>query len=174
MNQNDPEFFQIYHDRCQIAELVGLEEADISEDLPIEEVSTGNTILLIPIRNLSAIRKARGNVNNITEFFNNRKSMAPYLFTLETEDPRSKVHTRLFAPHFGILEDPATGSAAGPLAGYLLKYKLFGTNFEIQNEQGVEIGRPSKIMMRGYTIKGKPKIEIGGKCHFIGQSTFNI
>lgn len=174
MKQNDPEFFQIYQDRDQIAELVGLEKTDISENLPIEEVSTGNTMLLVPVRNLSAIRKAKGNVNKITEFFGNKKSMAPYLFTLETEDPKSKVHTRLFAPHFGILEDPATGSAAGPLTGYLLRYDVFDSRFEIQNEQGIEIGRPSKIMMRGCIIDGKFQIEIGGRCHLMGQSTFNI
>lgn len=174
MKQNEPEFFQIYKDRVQIADLIGLEEADISENLPIEEVSTGNSILLVPIKNLSIIHKAKGNINKITEFFRNRKSIAPYLFTLETEEPESKVHTRLFAPHLGILEDPATGSAAGPLAAYLLKHDVFGSQFEIQNEQGIEMGRPSRILMRGCNIDGKFKIEIGGKCHFIGHSTFNI
>ena len=100
--------------------------------------------------------------------------MAPYLFTLETEDPSSKVHTRFFAPHLGIIEDPATGSAAGPLAGYLLKYSVFGNRFEVQNEQGIEIRRPSKILMKGSIVDGKYKIEIGGTCHVLGHSTFNL
>jgi trans-2,3-dihydro-3-hydroxyanthranilate isomerase len=174
MRQNNPEFFQIYQDRDEIADLAGLEASDISENLPIEEVSTGNTILLIPVKSLSAIRKAKGNVDKITKFFNTHQSIAPYLFTFETEDPKSKVHTRLFAPHFGVLEDPATGSAAGPLTGYLLKYDVFGNRFEIQNEQGIEIGRPSQIMMRGSLAEDKYAIEIGGNCRFTGQSTFNI
>jgi len=174
MRQNDPEFFTIFEDKNEIAELAGLKADDISDDLPIEEVSTGNTMLLIPIRNLSSIRKATGVVNRITEFFANNKSIAPYLFTLETEDSTSKVHTRLFAPHFGIIEDPATGSAAGPLTGYLLKYNVFGQKIEIQNEQGIEMGRPSKIFMRGSLDDGKYDIKVGGKCRLVGHSTFNI
>jgi trans-2,3-dihydro-3-hydroxyanthranilate isomerase len=174
MKQNDPDFFKIFKDKNKIAKLIGLSPDDISDDLPIEEVSTGNTVLLVPIRNLSSIRKATGIMNEISEFIANDKSIAPYLFTLDTEDKESNVHTRLFAPHLGILEDPATGSAAGPLTAYLLKYNVFGQKFEIQNEQGVEIRRPSKIMMRGSLDNRKFNIEIGGKCHVIGQSVFNI
>ncbi len=121
MKQNSPEFFATFTDKEMIADMVGLNADDIADDLPIEEVSTGNTILLIPIKNLSAIKRARGNMNKITEFFNNTQSIVPYLFTLETEDPKAKVHTRLFAPQYGIIEDAATGSAAGPLTAYLLK-----------------------------------------------------
>ncbi|MHC4692040.1 MAG: PhzF family phenazine biosynthesis protein [Planctomycetota bacterium] len=174
MKQNEPEFFEIYTDKRPVAEMVELEATDISNSLPIEEVSTGNTMLLIPVKSLSAIRKAKGNTNKITEFFSDKKSIAPYLFTLETEDPESKVHTRLFAPHFGIIEDPATGSAAGPLTGYLLKYNVFDSSFEIVNEQGIEMGRPSKLMMKGCIIDNRFQVEIGGKCHFIGRATFNI
>jgi trans-2,3-dihydro-3-hydroxyanthranilate isomerase len=174
MKQNDPDFYKIFKDKNKIAKLIGLLPDDISDDLPIEEVSTGNTILLVPIRNLSSIRKATGIMNEISEFIANNNSMAPYLFTLDTEDKESNVHTRLFAPHLGIIEDPATGSAAGPLTAYLLKYNVFGQKFEIQNEQGIEIKRPSKIMMRGSLDNRKYNIEIGGKCHVMGHSVFNI
>ena len=174
MKQNDPDFYKIFKDKNKIAKLIGLLPDDISDDLPIEEVSTGNTILLVPIRNLSSIRKATGIINEISEFITNNKSIAPYLFTLDTEDKESKVHTRLFAPHLGIIEDPATGSAAGPLTAYLLKYNVFGQKFEIQNEQGIEIKRPSKIMMRGSLDNRKYNIEIGGKCHVMVHSVFNI
>ena len=174
MRQNDPEFFNIYENKKEIASLVGLRDDDISDDFPMEEVSTGNTMLMVPVKNLSAIRRAAGNINNITDFFKNKPSLAPYLFTFETIDPVSKVHTRMFAPHLGIMEDPATGSAAGPLTGYLLKQHVFGDRFEIQNEQGMEIGRPSLILMKGAIVDGKYKIEIGGDCCFIGQSVFNL
>ncbi len=174
MRQNIPEFFNTYENKSEIAESIGLGVEDISEKLPIEEVSTGNTIMLIPVKDLSSIRKAVGNMNMIEGFFKNRKAIGPYLFTFETEDPKSKVHTRFFAPHLGIIEDPATGSAAGPLTGYLLKHKIFGDNFEIQNEQGIEMGRPSQIQMRGSTLDGEYKIEIGGRCCFIGRSEFFI
>jgi len=174
MRQNDPDFFNTYTNKNEIADLVGLNADDISDDLPIEEVSTGNTILMIPIKGLSAIGRAIGNMNGIANFFKNKPSMAPYLFTFETVDSKSKVHTRMFAPHLGIIEDPATGSAAGPLTGYLLKHRVFGNQFEIQNEQGMEIGRPSQILMKGSISGNKYKIEIGGECCFIGQSVFNL
>jgi trans-2,3-dihydro-3-hydroxyanthranilate isomerase len=174
MRQNDPEFFRTFNDKDEIAALAGLMPGDISPDLPIEEVSTGNIILIIPIKNLAAIQKAQGAVDKITDFFASNRSIAPYLFTLETENPESSIHTRFFAPHFGIIEDPATGSAAGPLTAYLLKHDVFRRQFEIKNEQGIEIGRPSTIMMKGSLDHGKYNIEVGGKCRLMGQSTFTI
>ena len=174
MRQNEPEFFKIFKDKHKISELIGLTPDDISDELPIEEVSTGNAVLLIPITSLSSIRKATGIFNKIIDFFADNKSLAPYLFTLDTEDSKADVHTRFFAPHFGIIEDPATGSAAGPLTAYLLKYGVFGQKFEIQNEQGIEIGRPSNIMMKGSFDNGKYDIEVGGKCQVMGRSAFNV
>ncbi len=172
MRQNEPEFFDQYRDKAEIAAAVGLKPEEISDDFPIEEVSTGNTILIVPVRDLAAIQRAEGNVNSLRNFFSDKKSMAPYLFTLETVNPEAKVHTRLFAPHLGIMEDPATGSAAGPLTGYLLKHQIFGSEFEIANEQGLEIGRPSKIVMRGTAGEDRYQVEIGGTCRYMGRSTF--
>lgn len=174
MSQNEPQFFDSFTDKGQVAELVGLRADDIADDLPIEEVSTGNVILMIPVKSLDAISKAAGNVNRMTEFFSKHNSMDPYLFTLETVDPQASVHTRLFAPQFGIIEDPATGSAAGPLVGYLLKHKVFGESFEIINEQGIEMGRPSKIIMKGDLKGGRYNIQIGGKCCVVGESVFEL
>ncbi|MBN1436717.1 MAG: PhzF family phenazine biosynthesis protein [Sedimentisphaerales bacterium] len=174
MKQNEPEFFDTYEDLDEIASLVGLKGCDIQENLPIEEVSTGNTILIVPIEGLTSIRKAQGNMDRIAGFFAKHNSIAPYIFSFETENQDAKVHTRLFAPHFGIIEDPATGSAAGPLVAYLLKHKVFGDQFEIQNEQGIEIKRPSRIMMRGSIKDDKYRIEIGGKCCFVGKAIFYV
>lgn len=120
--------------------MINLSPEDIPGSLPIEEVSTGINILIIPVKNLSAIQRAIGHVNNLNKFFRNKDSLAPYLFTLETMDASAKVHTRFFAPHLGVIEDAATGAAAGPLTAYLLKYDVFGRCFEIKNEQGIEMG----------------------------------
>ena len=174
MRQNTPEFFSIYQDKQAITELAGLMADDISDDLPIEEVSTGNPVLIIPVRSLESIRKANGIADKIIDFSERNNIIAPYLFTLQTEKSTSHVHTRLFAPHLGIIEDPATGSAAGPLTGYLLKYNVFGQKFEIKNEQGIEIGRPSIIMMKGSVDNGQYNVDIGGKCQVIGESIFYI
>lgn len=119
------------------------------------------------------MQRAQCNVTNIKRFFGG-KSAGPYLFSLETTCSHAKVHTRFFAPHLGILEDPATGSAAGPLVGYLLKHRVLGEEFEIVNEQGVEMGRPSEILMRGAIEQGKYLIQIGGQCAYAGRGEFEL
>jgi trans-2,3-dihydro-3-hydroxyanthranilate isomerase len=86
----------------------------------------------------------------------------------------AKVHTRLFAPHLGVIEDAATGAAAGPLTAYLLKHDVFGSCFEIQNEQGIEMGRPSKILMKGEIKDNRYMIKTGGACAYVGRGEFTI
>lgn len=174
MTQKEPEFFGQYMDKKEIADMVNLSPEDIPDSFPIEEVSTGINMLIIPVKNLSAIQRAIGHVNNLNKFFRNKDSLAPYLFTLETMDASAKVHTRFFAPHLGVIEDAATGAAAGPLTAYLLKYDVFGRCFEIQNEQGIEMGRPSKILMKGEIKDNKYTIMTGGTCVYIGRGEFTI
>lgn len=174
MTQNEPEFFAQYADKKEVADLINVSAEDISDNLPVEEVSTGNNMLIIPIKSLAAIQGADGNVNNLKRFYADKNAVGPYLFTLETINPSARVHTRFFGPHLGILEDAATGSAAGPLTAYLLKYNVFGKSFKIENEQGIEMGRPSKILMKGELKENKYTIKIGGKCVYVGQGEFAI
>ena len=174
MKQNVPKFYRQYDDYHEIAALVGLSEADISRDVPVEEVSTGNNLLMIPVKSLKAIQKANGHVNHLKTFFEHSEALAPYLFTLETTNPDASVHTRFFGPHIGILEDPATGSAAGPLTAYLLKYHLFGSSFDIINEQGIEMGRPSRIHMRGSLDADQYDVRIGGQSAYVGRGKFRL
>ena len=174
MTQNEPEFFNQYTDKNEIADLINLSSEDISSDLPVEEVSTGNIILIVPVKSLSAIRNATGNVNNMSDFFRDKTAFVPYLFTLETTNEETQVHTRCFAAHMGIIEDAATGSAAGPLTAYLLKHDVFGKDFEITNEQGIEMGRPSRILMKGKIKDNRYSVKIGGTCTYIGKGQFDI
>lgn len=174
MRQIEPIFYDVLSDRESAAQMIGLDTEDISDDLPIEEVSTGNTFAIIPVKTLSAMNRAMGHTDWMEQFFSGRKSKAPYLFSLETENPEASVHTRMFGAHYGITEDAATGSAAGPLVGYLLKHKVFGKRFEVINEQGVEMGRPSMIHLKGEEKNGSASVEIGGTCVLMGRSQFLI
>ncbi|UCG93295.1 MAG: PhzF family phenazine biosynthesis protein [candidate division WOR-3 bacterium] len=174
MTQNEPEFINQYSDKKEIASLINLLPEDISDNSPIEDVSTGANVLIIPLKNLHAIQHASGNVNNLKKFFKERKSGGPYLFSLETTRPNVQVHSRFFAPHIGIIEDPATGSAAGPLTAYLLKHNIFGESFEIANEQGIEMGRPSMIFMKGDKRGNTYTVKIGGKSAYVGRGEFEI
>jgi len=173
MTQNEPEFFDQYTDKKEIASLINVSPEDISDDLPVEEVSTGNKMLIIPVKSLSAVQDAEGNANEFKKIFGN-EPRGPYLFTRETTKLGAELHTRFFAPHLGIIEDAATGSAAGPLTGYLLKHNVFGQSFEVENEQGIEMGRPSKILMKGEIKEKKYIIKIGGKSVYVGKGEFEI
>jgi trans-2,3-dihydro-3-hydroxyanthranilate isomerase len=174
MTQKEPQFFKTYADKKYIASLVNLTAEDISDDLPMEEVSTGNKVLIVPVKSLAAVQRASGDTDKLIRFYEESGTHAPYIFTRETVNKRAKIHSRFFAPHLGIIEDAATGSAAGPLTGYLLKHKVFGKSFEILNEQGLEMGRPSKILMSGEVKGGKYIIKIGGTCAYAGKGSFVI
>lgn len=174
MTQNQPEFYTQHSDKQLIAGLVGLSAEDIADDLPIEDVSTGNRMLMVPVKSLAAMGRASGQVNQMSSFFEKSGAFAPYLFTLETVSKQAGVHTRFFVGHIGIIEDAATGSAAGPLTAYLLKHKVFDSSFAIENEQGLEMGRPSRILMQGEFRDNRYVIKIGGNCAYVGRGEFEI
>ncbi len=86
-------------------------------------------------------------------------------FTTEAVDPKVTVYSRMFAPSAGVIEDPATGSAAGPLGSYLVKHGLVHRN-EMQdmvNLQGVAMGRPSRLHMRITETRRRDHARAGGR-----------
>ncbi len=85
-------------------------------------------------------------------------------FAPETYEAQNAFNLRMFAPNFGIAEDPATGSAAGCLAAYLTKHRVLGDGaIDIQVEQGYEIGRPSLLRLRTSETDGGITVEVGGR-----------
>jgi len=132
----------------EIAKAISLDVSDIiSTESPLS-FSCGLPFLFVPIISLEKLKQA---TLNHEEWKNHiSQSWAPqlYLFTKETKLPNSDFHARMFAPALGISEDPATGSAAAALAGYISEYmeKNDGT-FTFVVEQGFEINRPSIIEM---------------------------
>src|SRR5207237_3737081 len=113
------------HEQAEIARALGLAREDLDETLPIQAVSTGNTMLLVPVRSLSDLGDCRPNVALLDEIskrseFAEATATGCYAFTRETiEIGEARAHARFFIGQ-NIGEDPATGSAAGPLGGYLV------------------------------------------------------
>jgi trans-2,3-dihydro-3-hydroxyanthranilate isomerase len=100
------------------------------------------------------------------------------VFTEETVTPGAHVHTRLFAPLAGVLEDPATGSASGALGAYLVHHRAFGGDdavVRLENEQGYELGRPSRIAIEvarsGSTIS---RVRVGGRVVKVIDGTIYV
>jgi trans-2,3-dihydro-3-hydroxyanthranilate isomerase len=157
-------------ERDLIAGALGLAPSDLDESLPIEAVSTGNSMLVVPVRSLEALGRCRPESAAIHAAYERAGATGCYAFTRETmEGGSSEAHARFFVPHLGIQEDPATGSAAGPLAAYLVHHGALQIEAEPDNifrfviEQGDFMGRPSRIQAEVKGTRGAvEEVRIGG------------
>lgn len=167
MLQPLPEFMAEYEDRSSIASLFNREESELL-DLPIEKVSCGLPYVIVPFRALESIKQIEFRLDRWNEIKAAFGNAFVYAFCPNGEDG-GHVHGRMFAPDIGVLEDPATGSANGPLGCYCVKHQL--TDHSIISEQGYEIGRKSKIYI-DIAESGNGEIrmvKVGGKSVFIGK-----
>jgi len=169
MRQNEPEFIGEL-DAEIAAELLSLEVEEIDDRFPVMEVSTGSPDIIIPLKRLHAVKRARINREFYYDLIEKIESKAVYLFAPETDNPDNQIHARMFADYFGVSEDPATGSAAGCLAGYLVHNKFFGRDkVELKIEQGAEIGRDSILYLDAQAKDDKIEINVGGKVQMVAK-----
>jgi trans-2,3-dihydro-3-hydroxyanthranilate isomerase len=170
-------------EQADIARALGLAREDLDETLPIQAVSTGNTMLLVPIRSLADLGNCRPNQNLLDDIFERsdfRGGTGCYAFTRETmEIGDARAHARFFVG-MGIGEDPATGSAAGPLGGYLVHHDATRAEptdgvYKFVIEQGDFINRPSRI---GLEVKGEPgkveEVRVSGKSVVVARGTLEF
>jgi len=156
---------------ARLATGLGLDISDINIDknLPIEVVSTGIKSIDVPICTLEALGRIRVNTSALADAYLPHGAVGCYAFTFETKDEGSFVHARFFAPNDNILEDPATGSAAGALAGYLANHGALKSNSFVI-EQGDLMGRPSRIFAE---VTGGPgaveRVKIGGSSVVVAK-----
>lgn len=149
MTQTAPSFGATHQDPAALAAALGLEAVDLSvEGLPAQVVSTGAAHLLVPLQSREAIRRAQPDAKSLYQQLRSVGGQGCYLFSLDTVDPGAAAHTRFFNPTEGIVEDPATGTAAGPLACYLAKYGRIASEATVTIEQGYAQERPSRIEVR--------------------------
>jgi trans-2,3-dihydro-3-hydroxyanthranilate isomerase len=150
-HQNQPEFGPVVDDISTVAQALSLDESDFDPDtMPIQLVSTGLPWLIAPVRSRRAVEMACPNVAKFQEAIAN---MPPdmvdiYVTCLNPLQKNSRTHSRGFSlVAKNVVEDPATGSASGCLGAYLVKRGLLtgGKRVRFVNEQGYEMGRPSKI-----------------------------
>jgi len=169
MTQKAPLFGEIFKAET-MAEMLSLQALDIDPRFPIQEVSTGLPFIIVPLKNLKAVKKALVKRELFFEFIKNREVKSVLIFASETYSPDHQVNARVFVDYFGIPEDPATGSANGCLAGYLVKYRYFSSPaIDITVEQGYEIGRPSQLYLKAHEESGKFHIEVGGKVKEVAE-----
>ena len=183
MTQPPPAFGAIVTDRAAFATAVGLEEWDLAAGLPVQSVSCGVPFLFAPIASRGAVDRvsidrralatscASAGVEELPVFF----------FTTESASgPREEsetLYSRMLAPGFGIAEDPATGSASGPVGCYLVQHFVVSPDAarSMVSLQGVAMKRPSRIHI---SIEGRPGaitgVRVGGQAVLVGRGELTV
>jgi trans-2,3-dihydro-3-hydroxyanthranilate isomerase len=181
MTQPEPQFLgtvEWTEDLYKVASALGLSKHVISDTKwPIEVVSTGLPVMIVPVRTLTAVRSIRPDASAITELCGRFGANAIMAFTTVTVEPSATVHARMFAPAIGILEDPATGSASGALGAYLVHNGVVdvGPTTELVVEQGYEMERPSNILVRVESDDDAiQSVKVGGQVVMVVEGTLNF
>ncbi len=144
MRQRDPELGEL-HAREAVAAAVGIPPADIAEDVPLQTVSTGLPFIVVPLRSLAVAQRLTVNWQKAAEYLERTTGHFFYFVTREAVDSSARLHARMF---FYNGEDPATGSAAGCAAAWMAAHGVAASGERVLIEQGVEMGRPSRIFVR--------------------------
>ena len=148
MRQMPPQFGETFN-ASEIANILSLSPDDIDDRFPIEAVSTGFPAIIVPLKTLDAIKRAQVRRDEYFSYIKNHEAKEILIFSPEPHKKENDLSVRFFADYLGIPEDPATGSANGCLAGYLVKHRYFGTDhINVRVGQGYEMGRPSLLYLR--------------------------
>lgn len=178
LTQEPPVFMGQYFQRGKVARTLGLSEDEIAiTGLPCEVISTGLPIHIVPLASLEAMAAINLRRREADTIARDLGFGDLFVFTCEVENPESTVHCRMFAPHFGIPEDAASGAATGALVAYLVKHRLVkcDDNVRIVSEQGLEMGRPSRIVAEAVVRSGQATdIRVGGSCVLVGRGRLDV
>jgi trans-2,3-dihydro-3-hydroxyanthranilate isomerase len=169
MKQNNPTFGQIF-DPIAISEVLKLDQGEIDHRFPIQEVSTGLPFIIVPLKSLNAVKQSKADKDKYFDLIKDIQAKAILIFCPQTYKKENDLNVRMFADYYGVPEDPATGSANGCLAGYLVKHRYFGKDrIDVRVEQGYEIGRPSLLFLRAEEKEDKIDVRVGGRVIMIAK-----
>jgi trans-2,3-dihydro-3-hydroxyanthranilate isomerase len=177
MVQPSPKFLNKLDNHTLIAGTMGLPASAISKQYPMQYVATGTPFLIVPLISLEAVQHAQPDGQAILKTLGDESTAKIVILSTDTVNADSDVHVRMFAPDVGVLEDPATGSAAGPIGAYIDHYGLVdrgarGTDLVI--EQGYEINRPSKLVAKVVGERTPETVLVSGKIKLIAEGSFYV
>ena len=163
MTQQPPAFGEtLSHDR--LAGVLGLSADRLDAGWPVQVVSTGLPTVIVPLVDRGALTDIdldRGAYDDLT---GDREAKLVHAFCADPRDPGNDLAVRMFAPAYGVPEDPATGSANGCLAAYLARHAYFGSGVvDARVEQGYELGRPSLLYLAATDRGDDVRVEVGGR-----------
>ena len=159
MTQIDPTFLT-QHDREAVARATGISIQNFDESLPIETVSTGVPFTVTPLKSLTVIQNLQVDLAGAAEYLAKSAGKFFYFVTRETVDRDARLHARML---FYNCEDPATGSAAGCAAAWMVARGVAQSDERVMIEQGIEMKRPSRIFVRSSQLNNRVvNVRVGG------------
>lgn len=167
-------FGDIFADRGKIAAAIGLDESDLLPDVPMQSVSTGNPFLFVALKDAGTVDAAVPDKGRLAAAIGGADVHGVFPFAVAGE---ARLHSRMFAHHpLDLPEDPATGSASGPLGAFAVKYGLVprAERVSIVSEQGTKMGRQSFVHIElTYARPGDvpSHIEVGGSVRPVMSGT---
>jgi trans-2,3-dihydro-3-hydroxyanthranilate isomerase len=162
--------------RSILAQCLSIDEGDLLDGAWMPQiVSCGLEFAFVPVRDRSVVARSRMHLESWEKHLANTPGQAVMIFALDAEDRRHQVRARMFAPGFGVPEDPATGSACAALGGYLAaRSKQEGTHRWVV-EQGYEMGRPSLIEVEADREGGAIiAVRVGGASVMVCEGDINV
>jgi trans-2,3-dihydro-3-hydroxyanthranilate isomerase len=172
MDQSAPVFGGVAEDKAELAAALGLAVTDLVPDQPAQVVSTGAGHLLVPVTDRAAVDRAVPASDRLAVVLRQAGGEGCYLYSRDPVEPVDAVaYTRFFNPTMGIAEDPATGTAAGPLVARLVaEGQTPGDGRPVIVEQGHALGRPSRIQV---SVAG-PRVRVGGSGLVVAEGTIAL
>jgi trans-2,3-dihydro-3-hydroxyanthranilate isomerase len=146
---------------AQIAPALGLSDADVAADLPVQEVRAGVHQLIVPLASRAALGRARLEPAAFAPLAAQSLPSHVYCFTRDAGFAEVQLRARMFFTAGGVREDPATGSATACLGAYLLAHT--GQDVALRIAQGVEMGRPALLRLEARRENGGSRIRVGGR-----------
>jgi trans-2,3-dihydro-3-hydroxyanthranilate isomerase len=161
MTQNDPVFGSV-HEREAVARATGLSIEDFDPSLPIQTVSTGLPFTVAPLRSLPVIQNLKIDLREASAYLQKSGGKFFYFVSREAVDPKAGLHARML---FYNGEDPATGSAAGCAAAWMVQHGVAEPEERVLIEQGLELRRPSRIFVRAARRDNRVvNVRVGGNA----------
>lgn len=176
MEQKAPKFIDVSSKKDDILRSLSLQETDILEDSPILLVNTGNSFIIVPVKDSAILKNIQPNFELISQISEALDLIGYYVFTTDMTNLERDVNTRMFAPRYGIEEEAGTGMAAGPLACYF--YEILNVKkqrFLIQQGHFMSTPSPSLIIVDLIIEDNKIiKLMAGGKGASISQIMIDL
>ena len=169
MTQQPPEFREAF-DHETVADVLSLDAAALDHEWPVRAVSTGLPTTIVPLESREALERISVDRAAYDAFVADHEARNILAFCPDPRDGENDLAVRVFAPFYGVPEDPATGSSNGCLAAYLARSEYFGDDaVDVRVEQGYEMGRPSLLHLRADAAGEAVTVQVGGRTVPVGR-----